>query len=138
MGRSTKRLIQRVYRCESGFTLVEMMAVVGIIAVLAAVIIPNIGKFIGSGIQGAKDVEWESVQSGFELMVTDRAVVTVTPYDSSNSSIATNSWGALPLGGPGVVPLAGYLESPTSVYYYCYDANARISEQFDSPALCSL
>ena len=91
MGRSTKRLIQRVYRCESGFTLVEMMAVVGIIAVLAAVIIPNIGKFIGSGIQGAKDVEWESVQSGFELMVTDRAVVTVTPYDSSNSSIVR--WG---------------------------------------------
>jgi len=115
-----------------------MMVVVGIIAMLAAVIIPNIGKFIGSGVQGAKDLEWETVQSGFELMVVDRAVVNVTPYDSSNSSVATNSWGALPVGGPGVVPLAGYLESPTSVYYYCYDANARISEQFESPSPCSL
>ncbi len=138
MVRSMKRPIRRVYQCEPGFTLIEMMVVVGIIAVLAAVIIPNIGKFIGSGEQGAKDVEWESVQSGFELMVADRAVVNVTPYDNSNSSVATNSWGALPVGGPGVVPLADYLERPTSVYYYCYNANARISEQFESPAPCSL
>ena len=138
MVRSTKGTLQRVYRREFGFTLVEMIVVVGIIAMLAAVIIPNIGKFIGSGEQGAKDLEWESVQSGFELMVVDRSVVNVTPYDNSNASVATNSWGGLPLGGPGVVPLAGYLESPTSVYYYCYDANARISEQFESPVPCSL
>ncbi len=45
-----------------------------------------------------------------------------------NSSVATNTWGTLPVGGPGVVPLEEYLEGPTSVYYYCYDANARISE----------
>ena len=133
-----KRAMQRVYQQEPGFTLIEMMVVVGIIAVLAAVIIPNIGKFIGSGEQGAKDVEWESVQSGFELMVADRAVVNVTPYDNSNSSVATNSWEVLPLGGPGVLPLKYYLERPTSVYFYCYDANARVSEQFESPAPCSL
>ncbi|MFB3097718.1 MAG: prepilin-type N-terminal cleavage/methylation domain-containing protein, partial [Dehalococcoidia bacterium] len=98
MVRSMKGPIRRVYWSEPGFTLIEMMVVVGIIAVLAAVIIPNIGKFIGSGEQGAKDVEWESVQSGFELMVADRAVVNVTPYDNSNSSVATNTWGALPVG----------------------------------------
>ena len=65
-------------------------------------------------------------------MVVDRAVVNVTLYDPSNSSVATNSWGALPPGGLGVVPLTGYWEGPTSVNYYCYDANSRISEQFES------
>ena len=133
-----QRLKRRVFRCDQGFTIIEMVVVVGIIAMLAAVIIPNIGKFIGSGVQGAKDLEWETVQSSFELMVVDKAVVNVTPCNNSTSSVATNSWGALPLGGPGVVPLAGYLESPTSVYYYCYDANARISEQFESPSPCGL
>ncbi len=54
MDRSAKGPMQRVYRGEPGFTLIEMMVVVGIIAVLAAVIIPNIGKFIGSGVQGPK------------------------------------------------------------------------------------
>ena len=108
-----QRLKQRVYRCDRGFTLIEMIVVVGIIALLAAVIIPNMGKFIGSGVQGAKALEWETVQSSFELMVVDKAVVNVTPYDNSTASVATNSWASLPLGGPGVVPLAGYLEGPT-------------------------
>ena len=133
-----KSLKQRICQAERGFTLVEMIVVVGIIAVLGAVIIPNIGKFIGSGEQGAKDLEWETVQSSLELMVVDKAVVNVDPYDNSNLSTATNSWGGLPLGGPGVVPLEPYLESPTSVYYYCYDAFARLSEQFEIAAPCSL
>lgn len=135
---SSKRPTQRVCRGEAGFTLIEMIVVVGIIAVLSAVIVPNIGYFIGAGERGAKDLEWETVQSGFELMVADRAVVIVTPYDVSNSSVATNSWEELPVGGPGVVPLEAYLDGPTSIYYYCYDANARISEQFESPSPCSL
>jgi len=42
---------------------------VGIIAVLAAVIVPNIGKFIGTGEQGAKDAEWERVSSDRGLPV---------------------------------------------------------------------
>ena len=83
-------------------------------------------------------MEWETVQSGLELMVVDKAVVNVTPYDNSNSSTATNSWVALPVGGPGVVPLTDYLESPTTVYYYCYDVNARVSEQFEAATPCSL
>ncbi len=46
---SLKKLLSRIHGGQKGFTLIEMIVVVGIIAVLAAVIVPNIGKFIGSG-----------------------------------------------------------------------------------------
>ena len=39
-----------------------MIVVVGLILVLAAVIVPNIGKFIGAGEAGARGLEWGSVQ----------------------------------------------------------------------------
>ena len=39
----------RVPKDHAGFTLIEMIVVVGIIAILAAVVIPNMGNFIGQG-----------------------------------------------------------------------------------------
>ena len=49
MAGSLNKLASRIPGGQKGFTLIEMIVVVGIIAVLAAVIVPNIGKFIGSG-----------------------------------------------------------------------------------------
>ncbi len=75
---SLRDLARRINVGQKGFTLIEMIVVVGIIAVLAAVIIPNIGKFIGSGEQGAKDAEQESVQTAMNAMMADRSVNLVT------------------------------------------------------------
>ena len=62
MAGSLNKLASRIPGGQKGFTLIEMIVVVGIIAVLAAVIVPNIGKFIGSGETGAKNAELESVR----------------------------------------------------------------------------
>ena len=40
------RMTNRSYRTESGFSLIELLAVVGIIAIMAAVSIPAIGRYI--------------------------------------------------------------------------------------------
>lgn len=131
------KLANRVVTGQGGFTLIEMIVVVGIIAILSAVILPNVVRHVGAGEQGAKDVELDNVQKAFELMMADTNVVTINPHDSSSSSTATASWNALPTGA-GAVPLSGYLVNSSTVYYYCYDGTGIVLEQFETAASCTL
>lgn len=130
---SLKKLVTRIVRGQGGFTLIEMIVVVGIIAVLAAVIVPNIGKFIGSGEQGAKDAEWESVQTAMNAMMAEQAITAVDALASPTNS--TQDWTALPT-GTGTATLDGYLQSGTTVYFYCYDASGQINQQDEAAATC--
>jgi type IV pilus assembly protein PilA len=132
------KLANRVVKGQVGFTLIEMIVVVGIIAVLVAVIVPNVARFTGSGEQGARDVELDNVQDAFELMMAENQVVALTPHDKSNSSTATASWDTLPAVGAGVQPLAGYLVNASTVYYYCFDGAGIVLEQFKAAAPCTL
>jgi type IV pilus assembly protein PilA len=57
-------------RGEKGFTLIELLIVVAILGVLAAVVIPNVGRFIGRGETEAKDTEFANIQSAVISMMT--------------------------------------------------------------------
>ena len=123
---SLKKLMTRVAKGQGGFTLIEMIVVVGIIAVLAAVIVPNIGKFIGSGEQGAKDAEWESVQTGMSAMMAEKAITAVTV--SASGGARTNDWSGLPT-GTNAATLDNYLQSASTVYFYCWDVGGQVLSQ---------
>jgi prepilin-type N-terminal cleavage/methylation domain-containing protein len=58
-------------RGEKGFTLIELLIVVAILGVLAAVVIPNVGRFIGRGETEAADTEFSNVQTAVISMMTD-------------------------------------------------------------------
>ena len=115
-----------------------MIVVGGIIAVLAAVILPSVARFTGTGKEGAKDVELYNVQEAFELMMAENQVTAINPHDASSSSTATASWTLLPTGGTGVQPLVGYLVSNSTVYFYCFDGAGIVTEQFETAAACTL
>ena len=141
MAASLRNLAGRITKGQKGFTLIEMIVVVGIIAVLAAVIVPNIGKFIGTGEQGAKDAEWESVETAMNAMMADKAVTTVTALVGSS----INDWAALPAAAaadPGGVPLFGtlvadqYMQANPTIYFYCFDANGRVTRQDEVATTC--
>ncbi len=132
-----KKVIARIKK-QCGFTLIEMIVVVGIIAVLAAVILPNLSKYISHGEQGAKDVERDNVESAFQLMMAENQVFSVSPNDTSNTGTATNSWSILPQVGAGIIPLQGYLLGTSTIYFYCYDANGLVSELFETASACTL
>ncbi len=64
-------------RGEKGFTLIELLIVVAILGVLAAVVIPNVGRFIGRGETEAGETELSNVQSAVVAMMVDNALSTL-------------------------------------------------------------
>ena len=61
-------------RGEKGFTLIELLIVVAILGVLAAVVIPNVGRFIGRGEEEAKDTELSNIQTAVVSMMVDNGL----------------------------------------------------------------
>jgi len=61
-------------RGEKGFTLIELLIVVAILGVLAAVVIPNVGRFIGRGEQEAADTEMSNIQTAVVAMMVDNGL----------------------------------------------------------------
>ena len=58
-----KRFLRKFRYGEKGFTLIELLVVIAILGVLAAVVIPNVGRFIGSGTIEAANTETHNVQT---------------------------------------------------------------------------
>ena len=67
------RLVRRGARSQVGFTLAELLVVVGIVVGLAAVILPNVGRFTGKGAEAASATEYASVQTAIDAWAVARA-----------------------------------------------------------------
>ena len=71
-------------RGEKGFTLIELLIVVAILGVLAAVVIPNVGRFIGRGEEEAKETEFATIQASVHAMMVDNELAVLpTPVDDT-------------------------------------------------------
>ena len=77
MRKMLNSVVTKLGRSEKGFTLVEMLVVIGIIVALAAVIVPTVIKFSGSGETGAKAAELDSFQAAVDIMLADKKLTTV-------------------------------------------------------------
>jgi type IV pilus assembly protein PilA len=107
-------------RGEKGFTLIELLIVVAILGVLAAVVIPNVGRFIGRGESEAADTEFSNVQSAVIAMMTDNQLDQLP----NPVGAATGNMSAFPDATSAVT--ADKLNDPTGTAYQAGDQDGFI------------
>ena len=104
-------------RGQKGFTLIELLIVVAILGVLAAVVIPNVGRFLGKGESEAQDTEYATLQAALHAMMIDNDLATLPAANLVDTvGEATNDMGAFPY-SDGTYILFGHNMSGTIVNY---------------------
>ncbi|KKL55227.1 hypothetical protein LCGC14_2257510 [marine sediment metagenome] len=114
-------------RGERGFTLIELLIVVAILGVLAAVVIPNLMQFIGSGETEAQETELANIQAAVSAMMIDNELTVLpTPVDT----LETSDMGAFP-DATSAVATALKLNDPNGIPYAVGDKDGYILYQHD-------
>ncbi|MFC2005259.1 type II secretion system protein [Chloroflexota bacterium] len=120
-------------RGEKGFTLIELLIVVAILGVLAAVVIPNVGRFIGRGETEAAETELANIQSAVVAMMVDQSISSLPTGNHSLAATdnmsqfpgATNGTTLYHYGGNTTV---NYVQTEITTREYTCDVNGTVTQ----------
>ena len=130
MGNSIKLRLGRVARDQRGFTLIEMLVVVGIIVALAAIIVPLVIAFSGEGEKASREGERETIQTAIQSMMVKHDLAAVDPSKDTTNTLGikiTNNGTEF----NATYNLQDFIDQSATKYCYKWDAKGRITYQYD-------
>ena len=127
--------LNRSVEGQKGFALIEMLVVIGIIVALAAVIVPLVVQFSGSGAQAAADAEWDAVQTSVDTMMADNEMTLVIAAAVTTLITDGIDWDPDALV---TTTLVNYTRDPQTAYCYQWEDSGRLTLQFEYDASLAL
>ena len=68
-----KKFLKHFRYGQKGFTLIELLVVIGILGAIAAIVVPNVGKFIGEGKEESYATELHNIETSVMALLIDDA-----------------------------------------------------------------
>lgn len=114
-----RSLFRKMHKGEKGFTLVELLVVFTLLALLAAIVIPNVATFVEFGETQAAATELSIIQTAMDSMMAHNQLSTVA------ATGPTNDMSAFPTGNP-LYP--DYLRFDTSSENYTCSTSGLVTQ----------
>lgn len=125
------RTLRSLARKQGGFTLMELLVVVAIMGVLAAVAVPNVAKFANKGKTEALATEKQSVQAATDAYMAEATLTAITGSTTGATPISDLSTTATEVG---VALYPDYVRQQNAVsgYGYCWKTTGEVLQQLTS------
>ena len=105
---------------EEGFTLVELLIVLAILAVLVAVVLPNFTGLLGGSQTTAADAENVIVQTAVDAKMAAESLATTTAITTATTDMTTGA------GGFGLYPT--YMRGTVTKGTYTCDTTGKVTQ----------